>query len=175
MKKTIIILGLATTLSISSAFAMNMDGKQHMMGKGNMSKMVNNMPKGMQMKLKYDYLVNLPILMRSTMQNADKIGLSKEQKMSIKQHKNEVMDSIVPVMKKSHMLSKKLKDGLLYGEIPQKEAVKLASEIAELKKKVLNMKIVCISFVKSTLSSEQFKKLIELDKKMPYLNSPYNY
>lgn len=173
MKKTMIILSSVALLS-SSSFGMGMGNGQGM-GKGNMLQMVNNMGEDMQVKLKYDYLVNLPILMRAVMKNGDAVGLSKEQKMAIKKHKIEVMDNIDPVMQESFQLSKKLKDGLLYGDMSKDEMLKLSSKIADLKEEVLNMKIVCISFIKSTLTKEQFEKLLELDKNMPYLNSPYNY
>jgi len=145
------------------------------MEKSSIKLMIDKMPQGMQMKLKYDYVVNLPILMRTVMKNSDALGLSKEQKMAIKKHKLDVMDQINPIMKESHMLSKQLKDALLYGTLSQEESEKLASKITKLKESVLQMKILCITFVKSTLSKEQFTKLIEMDKKMPYLNSPYSY
>jgi hypothetical protein len=145
------------------------------MEKGNMKMMVDKMPQGMQMKLKFDYVVNLPILMRAVMKNGETLGLSKEQKIAIKKHKLDVMDGINPIMKEAHMLSKKLKDSLLYGSLSKEEAEKLAQKITKLKESVLQMKIICIDFLKSTLTKEQFTKLIELDKKMPYLNSPYSY
>ena len=95
--------------------------------------------------------------------------------MSIKNHKKNVMNGIIPVMKKSHKLSTRLKKGLLYGNLSKEELFELSSNIAQLKEQALNMKITCISFVKETLSKEQFKVLIKLDKNMPYLNYPYNY
>lgn len=174
MKKTLLTVSTVALLSVSS-FGMGHGHGNMGMGQGNMLGKVNKMNKGMQVKLKFDYLVNLPILIRSVMKNGDKIGLSKKQKMAIKKHKVEVMDNINPIMEESHMLSKKLKDGLISGDISYDEAVKLSSKIADLKEDVLNMKIVCINFVKQTLTKEQFKQLIELDKKLPYLNSPYNY
>lgn len=139
--------------------------------------MVNKMPEDMQMKLKYDGLVNMPILMRATSKHADnkELNLTDAQKMAIKKNKLEVMDTIEPVLKEAHQLSIKLKQGLFDGSLDQKEAVEIAKKIANLKEQVLEMKITCTIFMRETLSKEQFQKLLELDKKMPYLNSPYNY
>jgi hypothetical protein len=69
------------------------------MEKGNMKMMVDKMPEGMQTKLKFDYVVNLPILMRAVMKKGKALNLSKEQKIAIKKHKLEVMDQINPIMK----------------------------------------------------------------------------
>jgi hypothetical protein len=138
---------------------------------------INNMNEDQQLKLKYDYIVNMPILMRVAFANAKnpELNLSKEQIDAIKKHKFEVMDSIDSVMVESHKLSKELRDGLLYGNISEQKAFELAKEITRLKEQTLNMKIVCINFMKKELTKEQFTKLLEFDKKMPYLNSPYNY
>ena len=115
--------------------------------------------------------------MRATFNNAKNpdLALTKEQIEAIKKHKFDVMDAIAPVMRESHELSKKLKDGLFDGTLSKDEASTMASKIAKLKEEVLQMKVVCISFMRETLSKEQFKTLLELDAKMPYFKSPYNY
>ena len=171
--KTLKILLIST--GIVSLLNANM--QNDMMNKQLNLTMVNEMKPGMQMKLKYDYLVNLPILMRAVFKNKDNptLNLSKKQKIEIINHKTNVMDAIMPIMKKSHKLSKQLKDGLLNDKLSQKQLVELSNKIADLKKQVLNMKITCIQFIKKTLTKEQFQILISIDKKMPYLNYPYNY
>lgn len=131
--------------------------------------------KSMQMKLEFDYTINLPILMRAVLKNSEALNLSPKQLQAIKKHKTEVMDGINPIMKRAHMLSKELKHGLLHGNLSQEKALNLSKEVANLKHQVLDMKIVCISFIKSTLTQEQFNKLLVLDSAMKYLNSPYNY
>ena len=148
-----------------------------MMGNKLTLEMVNKMGKAMQLRLKFDYTVNLPIMIRAVMKNKDNpmLKLSKEQKMAIMNHKKNVMDSITSTMEKSHMLSKKLKYSLLHGNMSKTKLYILSKKISALKEKVVNMKIVCISFLKDTLSKEQFTTLIKIDKKMPYLNYPYNY
>ena len=57
----------------------------------------------------------------------------------------------------------------------EEEALKISREIAKQKESVLAMKINCILFFRKTLSKEQFARLLELDKNMLYMNSPYNY
>jgi hypothetical protein len=167
---------IITTAAIVASLSFGMGDMQNNKMSNKLSlEQVNSMKAGMQMKLKYDYSVNFPILMRAVFKQGKKLNLTKEQKIAIKKHKIDVMDTINPAMKKSHMLSKKLKDALLYGNISKEEAFKLSKEIATLKEQVVNMKITCITFIKNTLTKEQFAKLIELDKKMPYLNYPYNY
>ncbi|TQV62512.1 MAG: hypothetical protein FNT15_06635 [Sulfurovum sp.] len=138
---------------------------------------VNEMKEEMQLKLKFDPLVNLPILARTFNQHNQDVtlALSKEQKIAIQHYKLQTMDSILPIMKSSHELSKKLKEGILYGTLSEEEANKMANEIAKQKESVLAMKINCILFFRKTLSKEQFARLLELDKEAFYLNSPYNY
>ena len=138
---------------------------------------VNDMPADMSLKLKFDYLVNMPILMRAIFKNVEnpKLALTMEQRKTIAKYKIETMDAIESVMIESHNLSKQLKDDLLYGTLSDDEGFALSKKIAEKKEQVLNMKIMCINFIKKTISKEQFNTLIELDRKMLYLNSPYNY
>ncbi|MEY4504665.1 MAG: hypothetical protein RL154_961 [Pseudomonadota bacterium] len=135
------------------------------------------MSEDMKRKLDFDYTVNLPILMRASFENAKspELNLSKEQITAIREHKVNVMDAIEPVMKEAHEMSAKLKYELIYGKIGKEEAFKMAAKITVLKEQVLDMKITCIQFIRETLTKEQFQKLIEIDKKAMYKNSPYNY
>lgn len=172
MKKLFSIMSIVA-ITTSATFGMGMGGEMGDTPKA----MKQQMSPDMQLKLDFDYLVNLPILMRSVFKNSDnaKLALTKEQKIAIKKHKIEVMDSISDAMKSSHKLSMELKNGLLYGDKSEKELFELSAEIAKQKEQVLAMKITCIKFIRATLSAEQFKTLLELDKQMPYKNNPYNY
>lgn len=138
---------------------------------------LSQLPEDMKLKLTFDALVNLPILARTFNKNNEdeKLALTKEQKIAIQKYKMETMDSIIPVMKSSHELSQKLKNGILFGDMSEQEALKISQEIAKQKESVLAMKINCILFFRKTLSNEQFARLLELDKNMMYVNSPYNY
>lgn len=138
---------------------------------------LDQLPEDMKLKLSFDALVNLPILARTFNKNNEdeKLALTKEQKIAIQKYKIETMDSIIPVMKSSHELSQKLKNGILFGDMSEQEALDISKEIAKQKESVLAMKINCILFFRKTLSKEQFARLLELDKNMMYINSPYNY
>jgi len=178
--KLVMSLWILSFIGVSNGFAKeqehNCTTKCSMMSNVKLDK-VNSMPQEMQLKLKFDPLVNLPILARTFNQhNKDAyLFLSKEQKVAIQQYKLGTMDSILPLMKSSHELSFKLKEGLLHGKLREEEANEIAIQIAKQKQSVLSMKINCILFFRKTLSKEQFNRLLELDKESFYLNSPYNY
>jgi hypothetical protein len=146
-------------------------------GAGQQMGKLSQLPDDMKLKLSFDALVNLPILARTFNKNNEdeKLALTKEQKIAIQKYKIETMDSIIPVMKSSHELSQKLKNGILFGDMSEQEALKISQEIAKQKESVLAMKINCILFFRKTLSKEQFARLLELDKNMMYVNSSYNY
>lgn len=153
------------------------NGKMMQGGAGQKMEIVNQMPEDMKLKLNFDALVNLPILARTFNKNSEdaKLALTKEQKITILKYKLETMDSILPIMKSSHELSQRLKNGILNGDMSEEEALKISREIAKQKESVLAMKINCILFFRKTLSKEQYARLLELDKNMLYMNSPYNY
>lgn len=170
----VIIYGTDENLSKCTSSCSNM---QMQNGKAQQSDKTNQMPQEMQLKLKFDALVNLPILARAFNKNSkdEELALTKEQKIAIQKYKAETMDTIIPLMESSHNLSKKLKDGILKSTMSEDEALKIAHEIATQKESVLAMKINCILFFKKILSTKQFERLLELDKNMFYINSPYNY
>lgn len=182
MNKLLAILLSSAVMVFAADENMNKSGaacnsKMMQNGMSQKSEMVNQMPEEMKLKLHFDALVNLPILARTFNKNNEdeKLALTKEQKIAIQKYKLETMDTIMPIMKSSHELSQKLKNGVLYGTMSEQEALKISSEIAKQKESVLAMKINCILFFRKTLSKEQFERLLELDKNMLYLNNPYNY
>jgi hypothetical protein len=170
----VIIYGADENLSkcASSCSNMQMQG-----GKVQQLYKINQMPQEMQLKLKFDALVNLPILARTFNKNSkdEELALTKEQRIAIQKYKIETMDTIIPLMESSHNLSKKLKNGILKSTMSEDEALEIVHEIATQKESVLAMKINCILFFKKILSAKQFERLLELDKNMFYLNSPYSY
>lgn len=181
MNKLLVILLSSAVMVFAADENMNKGGatcNSKMMQSGNQKlEMVNQMSEDMKLKLHFDALVNLPILARTFNKNNEdeKLALTKEQKIAVQKYKLETMDSILPIMKSSHELSQKLKNGVLYGTMSEQEALKISSEIAKQKESVLAMKINCILFFRKTLSKEQFERLLELDKNMLYLNNPYNH
>lgn len=164
--KKLLAFSVLSFLSVNQIFAMENMSQ-------NSSKI--ELSEEMKMKLNFDYIVNLPIMMRAVFNNAKHpdLNLTKEQIIAIRDHKINVMDNIEPIMKEAHMLSIQLKEGLINGKISNEEGFKLATKITNLKEQVLMMKITCINFVKSTLTPTQFQKLIEIDKKAMYKNNPY--
>lgn len=184
MNKLLLILLSSAVMAFAADENVNMNkggsacnGKMMQGGAGQKMEIVNQMPEEMKLKLNFDALVNLPILARTFNKNSEdaKLALTKEQKIAILKYKLETMDSILPVMKSSHELSQKLKNGILNGDMSEEEALKISREIAKQKESVLAMKINCILFFRKTLSKEQYARLLELDKNMLYMNSPYNY
>lgn len=184
MNKLLLILLSSAVMAFAADENVNMNkggsacnGKMMQGGAGQKMEIVNQMPEEMKLKLNFDALVNLPILARTFNKNSEdaKLALTKEQKITILKYKLETMDSILPIMKSSHELSQKLKNGILNGDMGEEEALKISREIAKQKESVLAMKINCILFFRKTLSKEQYARLLELDKNMLYMNSPHNY
>lgn len=153
------------------------NGKMMQGSGGQQMQKLDNLSDEMRLKLTFDGLVNMPILARTFKKNSEdeKLSLTKEQKTAIQKYKIGTMDSILSTMESSQELSEKLKKGILYGDMSENEALDISKEIAKQKESVLAMKINCILFFRKTLSKEQFARLLELDKDMIYINSPYNY